>query len=123
MLTSICRLKAMLPLALSIRRGRLGYALLVVVLVSAFAAVEHGAVFATSIWTTDGSCGDISQDVNHYNVGDDVYINGAGWGTDDAFTYVPSHWQCLLAPPRGAPRAHGRFGFDCKSRTYPWRLT
>ncbi|NPV56123.1 MAG: hypothetical protein HPY76_05535, partial [Anaerolineae bacterium] len=30
-------------------------------------------------WTTNGTCGDSQQDVNHFNVGDDVYINGSNF--------------------------------------------
>ena len=29
-----------------------------------------------SIWTTNGDCGLDQQDVNHYSVGDHVFING-----------------------------------------------
>lgn len=32
-----------------------------------------------SIWTTNGDCGNVSQDVNQYNVGDKVFINGEGF--------------------------------------------
>ena len=32
-----------------------------------------------AIWTTDGSCGDASQDVNHFEHGHVVYINGSGF--------------------------------------------
>jgi hypothetical protein len=49
------------------------------------------AIFATSlvaatnpgsIWTTKNDCGDASQDVNHYAIGDVVYINGANFNPD-----------------------------------------
>ena len=38
-----------------------------------------------AIWTTDGSCGDASQDVNHFQKGHSVYINGSGFdaGSND----------------------------------------
>ncbi len=32
-----------------------------------------------SIWTTNSDCGNESQDVNHYSIGEDVYINGANF--------------------------------------------
>ncbi len=32
-----------------------------------------------AIWTTNGDCGDVSQDVNHYMTGDKVFINGANF--------------------------------------------
>jgi len=35
-----------------------------------------------AIWTTKNDCGDEQQDINHYNVGDHVYINGAGFNKD-----------------------------------------
>jgi hypothetical protein len=35
------------------------------------------AAAPTAIWTTKNDCGDWTQDVNHYAVGDVVYINGA----------------------------------------------
>jgi hypothetical protein len=42
-----------------------------------------GIVSATgnggSIWTTRNDCGDVSQDVNHYALGEKVYINGANF--------------------------------------------
>jgi hypothetical protein len=34
---------------------------------------------AGAVWTTNGDCGDQTQDVNHFNIGDVVYINGAGF--------------------------------------------
>jgi len=37
-----------------------------------------------AIWTTKNDCGDESQDINHYNIGEVVYINGANF---DAGTY------------------------------------
>ncbi len=50
-----------------------------------------GSVAATgnsgAIWTTDGACGTSSQDVNHFLVGDHVYINFSGFA---AGTYA---WQ------------------------------
>jgi len=37
-----------------------------------------------AIWTTDGTCGDSSQDINHFPRGHHVYINASGF---DAGTY------------------------------------
>lgn len=35
-----------------------------------------------SIWTTKNDCGDLSQDVNQYAVGEHVYINGKNFNAD-----------------------------------------
>lgn len=34
-----------------------------------------------SIWTTDVTCGDSSQDVNAYGIGDDVFVNGQNFNS------------------------------------------
>jgi hypothetical protein len=47
---------------------------------------------AASIWTTDGQCGGTAQDINRFSVGEWVYINGAGWGTD------PLSWSIVGNP-------------------------
>ena len=47
--------------------------------VGAQAAREPG-----SIWTTRNDCGDESQDVNHFNHGDWVYINGSGFNSAES---------------------------------------
>lgn len=49
-----------------------------------------------AIWTTNGDCGDASQDVNHFATGDVVYINGSGF--DDNTSY---DWQ-IKGQPGGA---------------------
>ena len=36
-----------------------------------------------SIWTTTNSCGIEQQDVNHYSVGEKVFINGANFDEDN----------------------------------------
>jgi len=36
-----------------------------------------------SIWTTTNQCGEDKQDVNHYGVGDIVYINGANFDEEN----------------------------------------
>lgn len=36
-----------------------------------------------AIWTTKGDCGNVSQDVNHYAIGETIYINGAGFDAGD----------------------------------------
>ncbi len=38
-----------------------------------------------SIWTTRDDCGDIKQDVNHYAIGEHIYINGANFDPGDYF--------------------------------------
>jgi len=45
-----------------------------------FAANNNGAG-AGGIWTTDSTCG--TQDVNHYNTGDIVYIRGSNFVPGD----------------------------------------
>lgn len=40
-----------------------------------------------AIWTTKNDCGDVSQDVNHYNVGDWVYINGDNFAADTSYDW------------------------------------
>ncbi len=46
-----------------------------------------------AIWTTRDNCGTIEQNVNLYNVGETVYINGAGF---DANTSYP--WSIVGQP-------------------------
>ncbi len=52
-----------------------------------------------SIWTTDGSCGDSSQNVNFYTVGHEVYINGANLspGTYDWLIREPGATGTIVA--------------------------
>ncbi len=51
-----------------------------IMLVMSLAVMLAGFISANgnpgSIWTTNGDCGDESQDVNHYGLGETVYING-----------------------------------------------
>jgi hypothetical protein len=49
------------------------------VLVTGFASACSDCGNRGAIWTTVGDCGNSSQDVNHYAIGEDVYINGAGF--------------------------------------------
>ena len=51
--------------------------------------------FPDSIWTTRDDCGDETQDVNHYTVGDHVYINGEGFSPGDYY------WE-IKGKPGGA---------------------
>jgi len=48
-----------------------------------------------AIWTTKGDCGTSQQDVNQYNIGETVYINGAGFNPEE---YV---WD-ITGQPGGA---------------------
>jgi len=41
-----------------------------------------------AIWTTNGSCGSEQQDVNHFNHGDVVYINGSGFGSGESIAWT-----------------------------------
>lgn len=43
-------------------------------------------------WTTKNDCGDEQQDVNHFSIGDHVYINGAG------FSSGPYSWSIKGTP-------------------------
>lgn len=49
-----------------------------------------------AIWTTDSSCGDEQQDVNHYNRGEHVYINGSGFSPNTQYS-----WN-IIGQPGGA---------------------
>ena len=40
-----------------------------------------------AIWTTDGSCGDSSQNVNSFDIGHDVYINGEGFDPSTLYSW------------------------------------
>ncbi len=44
-----------------------------------FAQDEDRTPGSGAIWTTDGSCGDLSQDVNHFARGHHVHINGSNF--------------------------------------------
>lgn len=51
---------------------------------------------AGAIWTTNGDCGDAGQDVNHFAIGDVVYINGSGFDENTSYD-----WQ-IKGQPGGA---------------------
>jgi hypothetical protein len=51
-------------------------------LIAAIVTANIALATPGSIWTTNGDCGDASQDVNHYAIGDVVYINGANYAED-----------------------------------------
>ncbi len=57
------------------------FALLVVISIFAVQSAKAQDIQQNNgaIWTTDGSCGDASQDVNHFQKGHSVYINGSGF--------------------------------------------
>ncbi len=42
---------------------------------------------AGAIWTTSGDCGDASQDVNHFAIGEVVYINGSGFDENTSYNW------------------------------------
>lgn len=64
-----------------------------IIYISAAAMLIAGMIFtfngqptpvrADAIWTTSGDCGDESQDVNHFNHGNTVFINGDGFAPGD----------------------------------------
>ncbi len=41
-----------------------------------------------AIWTTNGDCGNETQDVNHFDKGEDVYINGDNFAAGDYDWYI-----------------------------------
>ncbi len=49
-----------------------------------------------TIWTTRNDCGDFNQDVNHYNIGDHVFING------ENFNPLTSYEWSITGRPGGA---------------------
>ncbi len=65
--------------------------LLPVELVAASKGGNSGA-----IWTTNGDCGDASQDVNHFAIGEVVYINGSNFDPNTSYS-----WQ-IKGQPGGA---------------------
>ena len=67
---------------------------------SAFIASTSYAQNSGAIWTTNSGCGSAAQDVNHYNTGDTVYINGSGF---DAGSYI---WS-IQGQPGNASSAPG----------------
>ena len=44
-----------------------------------FINIASATITSGSIWTTMGDCGNVSQDVNHFAIGDSVYINGSNF--------------------------------------------
>jgi len=69
--------------------------LVVIGLLFAGALIAHGAVGA--IWTTLNNCGTPEQDINHYYVGEIVYINGSNFVAgiyDWAITGQPGGASC-----------------------------
>jgi hypothetical protein len=62
---------------------------------SVLPATQVVAQGSGAIWTTDGSCGTSSQDVNHFAVNDHVFING------DGFTPGSYSWA-ITGKPGGA---------------------
>jgi cysteine-rich repeat protein len=45
--------------------------------------IEEITFTDAAIWTTKNDCGNSTQDVNHFSIGDRVYINGNGFASDD----------------------------------------
>ena len=66
-----------------------------------------------AIWTTNGDCGIVSQDVNHFNIGDVVYING------DNFDAALYGWA-ITGNPGGSS---GDPGIDVADGTFTVDLT
>jgi hypothetical protein len=85
------------------------------VLVASFTSAASG-----SIWTTNGDCGDSSQDVNHYAIGDVVYINGANFDEltsyDWDITGLPGQASCdsglVVADGNYVTDSNGGFCFE-----------
>ena len=84
--------------------------LIAVLMVSSIASASPGS---GSIWTTNGDCGDENQDVNHFDIGDVVYINGANFDEDDYdWSIVGQPGQASCDP--GAVVAAGNENVDDK---------
>lgn len=49
--------------------------------------VPSGAGNPGAIWTTLSSCGDETQDANHYSIGDPIYINGKGFDANTTYSW------------------------------------
>ena len=65
-------------------KKNLGLFLLFVFLCAGF--VSAGSMGA--IWTTTNGCGEPSQNVNHYEVGEQVYLNGVGFYKNGEYTWT-----------------------------------
>lgn len=65
-------------------KKNLGFFLLLVFLCTGF--VSAGSM--GSIWTTTNGCGEPSQNVNHYEVGEQVYLNGVGFYKNGAYNWT-----------------------------------
>jgi hypothetical protein len=72
-----------------------------------------------SIWTTNGDCGTESQDVNEYNLGEKVYINGDKFEAGDydwTITGQPGQASCdpnaIVASGTKTVDSSGAFCFD-----------
>ena len=61
---------------------------LLLVSASAVSAITDGS---GAVWTTNNNCGD-PQNVNQYNIGDKVFINGAGFAAGD------QNWSIMGLP-------------------------
>lgn len=94
------------------RKGLGGFAsiALVIALALGLAVVlaNTGGVSAASgaIWTTTGTCGN-PQNINHYEVGQTVFINGSGFSTSTPFT-----WEIKEPGAGGAAIASGSDSTD-----------
>ena len=73
-----------------------------------------------TIWTTRNDCGDSSQDVNHYNIGDHVFINGENFDPSTSYKWSitgrPGGASCdpgeVVASDNVITNENGNFCFD-----------
>jgi len=72
-----------------------------------------------AIWTTKNDCGDVKQDVNHYAIGEHVFINGANFDSEETYWEItgrPGHASCdpgmIVASGTWPVDASGAFCFD-----------
>ena len=79
---------------------RILFVLFIVLSVNALIASVGFAKNEGAIWTTNSDCGDITQNGNHYNTGETVFINGANF---DPGTY---DWD-ISGQPGNASSAQG----------------
>ena len=88
-----------------------GIALLMLLAFSFQSAYAQTDRSSGAIWTTDGSCGDSTQDENHFNHGDNVYINGSGFG-EGSYSWTIKGQPGSASDDPGIVVASGTFNVD-----------
>ena len=88
-----------------------GIALLVLLAFSFQLAYAQTDRSSGAIWTTDGSCGGSTQDENHFNHGDVVYINGSGFD-EGSYSWTITGQPGNASDDPGDVVASGTFNVD-----------